>query len=165
MLDAVRAMYNYNAWANARILETASPLETSQFLAPWEDGKSLRDILVHTASAQWIWLERLQGRSPRKMWDPDQFPDLPSLRERWSEVEATTRAYIAALEEEDLYRDIGYGNTRGRRNNLAPWQILFHQTNHATQHRSEVAVLLTRLGHSPGDLDLTAYYRALATRG
>ncbi|MER3418993.1 MAG: hypothetical protein C4290_00025, partial [Chloroflexota bacterium] len=37
------------------------------------------------------------------------------------------------------------------------WQLLLHQANHATQHRSEVAYLLTQMGHSPGDLDLLAY--------
>jgi uncharacterized damage-inducible protein DinB len=37
------------------------------------------------------------------------------------------------------------------------WQQLLHQTNHATQHRSEAALLLTRLGYSPGWLDLLVY--------
>ena len=34
------------------------------------------------------------------------------------------------------------------------WQQMTHQVNHATQHRSEAAVLLTRHGRSPGGLDL-----------
>jgi uncharacterized damage-inducible protein DinB len=32
-----------------------------------------------------------------------------------------------------------------------------HQVNHATQHRSEAALLLTRFGYSPGWLDLLVY--------
>jgi uncharacterized damage-inducible protein DinB len=35
--------------------------------------------------------------------------------------------------------------------------MLIHQVNHATQHRSEAALLLTQMGHSPGDLDLLVY--------
>jgi uncharacterized damage-inducible protein DinB len=32
-----------------------------------------------------------------------------------------------------------------------------HQVNHATQHRSEAAVMLTRHGCSPGGMDLLYY--------
>jgi uncharacterized damage-inducible protein DinB len=34
---------------------------------------------------------------------------------------------------------------------------MMHQVNHATQHRSEAAVMLTQFGHSPGWLDLLYY--------
>jgi uncharacterized damage-inducible protein DinB len=37
------------------------------------------------------------------------------------------------------------------------WQILFHQTNHAMQHRSEVALLMTDMGHSTGEMDFGYY--------
>jgi uncharacterized damage-inducible protein DinB len=45
------------------------------------------------------------------------------------------------------------------------WHLLLDTINHATQHRSEAAVLLTGYGQSPGDFDFGMFLneRALAT--
>jgi uncharacterized damage-inducible protein DinB len=52
---------------------------------------------------------------------------------------------------------IAYTNTKGKPFAYPLWQLMLHQANHATQHRSENAAMLTRFGHSPGDLDFVLY--------
>ena len=157
MLEAIRDLYAYSAWANARILNTAQQLHAEQYTTESEGCGSIRDALVHTASVQWLWLERWRGNSPRAQWDPADFPDVAALRTRWNEVEDATSAYLAALREPDLVRDVSYVNFQGETWAYPLWQQLLHQVNHATQHRSEAALLLTRLGYSPGWLDLLVY--------
>ena len=157
MLEAIRDLYAYSAWANARILETAEQLTQQQYTTASDGCDSIRDTLVHTASVQWLWLERWQESSPGGLWDPGQIPDVAALRTRWEEVEAATSAYIASLREQDLARVIAYVNFQGETWAYPLWQQLLHQVNHATQHRSEAALLLTRLGYSPGWLDLLVY--------
>src|SRR5207237_10112509 len=84
LLDVIRSMYRYNEWANRRILATSAGLTPAQLL---EGGgasfDSIRDTLVHTMGAQWLYLERWQGRSPRKFFDDAaSFPDLDAIRAR-----------------------------------------------------------------------------------
>jgi len=157
MLEAIRDLYAYSAWANARILETAEQLTPDQYTTASEGTDSIRDTLVHTASAHWLWLERWRESSPRGLWDPADFPDVAALRSRWDEVEDATSAYLATLREADLARVVSYVNFQGETWAYPLWQQLLHQVNHATQHRSEAALLLTRLGYSPGWLDFLIY--------
>ena len=157
MLEGIRDLYAYSAWANARILDTAEQLTPEQFTTPGDGFDSIRDTLVHTASAQWLWLERWRETSPRELWDPTEFPDVTALRTRWDEVEAATSQYVATLHEPDLAPVVSYVNFQDETWAYPLWQQLLHQVNHATQHRSEAALLLTRLGNSPGWLDLLVY--------
>jgi len=154
----IRMLYNYNTWANQRILDTTGRLSPDQLLSRVGAGfDSIRDILVHTMAAQWIWLSRWQGVSPTSLFDPAEFPDLAAIRSRWEALETETQAFVAGLSEADLDQTISYRNTRGQPFAYQLWQIMAHQVNHATQHRSEVAAILTHLGHSPGDLDFLVY--------
>jgi uncharacterized damage-inducible protein DinB len=157
MLENIRDLYAYSAWANARIIDTAEQLTSEQFTTSGDGFDSIRDTLVHTASVQWLWLERWRERSPRELWDPAGFTAVAELGRRWDEVEAATSAYIATLREPDLARVISYVNFQGEQWAYPLWQQLLHQVNHATQHRSEAALLLTRLGYSPGWLDYLVY--------
>ena len=58
---------------------------------------------------------------------------------------------------DDLSEIVHYTNLQGEPQAYPRWQILLHQALHAAQHRSEVALLLTRLDHSPGWLDYLIY--------
>jgi uncharacterized damage-inducible protein DinB len=164
--ETIRTLYRYNPWANARVLDTAERLGAEQFVTAHDAASgTVRDTLVHTMSAHWIWLERWQGRSPPAVIDAQSFPDLASIRARWAEIEADTQRFVGELGEARLASTVEYRNTKGERWAHTLWQQMIHQVNHATQHRSEVAVMLTRFGHSPGDLDFLIFVETEDGRG
>lgn len=161
-LKIIRLQYDYNAWANQRVLDTAAQLAPAQLRAPGSASfASIFDTLVHTMSAQWIWLSRWQGVSPTTMLDSADYADLTAVCTRWAKIEQDTHAFVAQLDETQLNRDAVYTNTKGRQFSYPLWQLMLHQVNHATQHRSEVAAMMTELGHSPGWLDLIKYLDVL----
>jgi uncharacterized damage-inducible protein DinB len=65
--------------------------------------------------------------------------------------------FVATLGEEDVQRVMGYTNTKGQTYAAPMGQMMGHLVNHGTQHHSEAAVILSRLGHSPGDMALLIF--------
>jgi uncharacterized damage-inducible protein DinB len=161
MLDEIRDFYAYNAWANNRILDRAERLDQDQFLAANDGAASIRDTLAHTLAAQWLWLQRWLGNSPVQRWHAEDFSDVAALRQRWAEVERTSNEYLARLDDAELAQPFSYVNAKGERWIYPLWQQLMHQVNHATQHRSEVALRLTEMEQSPGDMDYLIYHDEL----
>lgn len=154
IVEFIHNLYQYNAWANTRILDTAAQLTPDQLHAPsGASFDSAHATLVHILSAQWLWLMRWQGHSPLAMLDPHTFPDLNSLRVRWEQVERETHDFVFACTEADLARGVTYHNFKNEEWVYPLWQQMLHQANHATQHRGEVAMILTGFNCSPGSLD------------
>lgn len=162
-LADLNTLYDYNYWANRRILRAAEGLTTEQFVAPHDlSWGSIRDVLVHTMGAEWIWRMRCQEhRSPSSLLDPQEFPTLAALQARWTEEEAAMRTYLASLDEAALSQPLAYVSTAGRPFSGTLWHILMHVVNHGTQHRAEVAHVLTQLGRSPGDIDMILFAREI----
>ncbi|MDR3578148.1 MAG: DinB family protein [Anaerolineaceae bacterium] len=158
LIELIRDLYQYNAWANARILDHAAKLSREQLGAEASlNFGSVHDALVHTLSVQWLWLMRWQSRSPMALFDPHTFPDFSSISTRWSQIERDTQDFISACTETDLTRVVMYRNFQNEEWAYPLWQQVLHQANHAVQHRSEVAMVLTAWGFSPGPMDFLYY--------
>jgi uncharacterized damage-inducible protein DinB len=163
-LKDILLLYDYNAWADARLLGAAAGLSPEQFAGPVAalprlSHRSLRDTLVHTLGAHWLWRSRCLGHSPTVMLSPDEFPTLEVLQARWQEEVQEMRRFLSGLSDADIDRVISYTDTQGRPHENTLWHILVHMVNHSTQHRSEAAIVLTEWGRSPGNLDLIIFLR------
>ncbi|MFC1960396.1 DinB family protein [Chloroflexota bacterium] len=158
----LRLLFEYNYWASRRLIEVAASLSDDQFTQALFDADpdSVRDKMVHTFSAEWLWRLRCQdGISPPRLLHGEEFPTVDVVRSRWAVEEAAMMKYLTGLSDLDLTKSIYYTTTTGAGRKNVLWQILTHVVNHGTQHRSEIATMLTELGHSPGDMDLIVFMR------
>ena len=151
----IRALYDYHYWANGRILGALAQIDHTQFVAPaavpWG---SLRGTLVHLLWAETNWLARWEGRPTLPRFAEEEFPTVADLRAGWSASEAALRAFLVTLDDARLDAPFHYTRTNGEPRSQIFWQLLVHIVNHGTQHHTEAAILLTRYGASPGDIDL-----------
>jgi uncharacterized damage-inducible protein DinB len=160
---ALHTLYEYNRWATRRLLEVAERLTPEQLHTPGNAGHgSVRDTLLHLISVQRSWLAWWDGslsaeEAYRLTLDPADFPDLAALRTAWETVDQATQAFVAGLKDEDVARVYTHTLPNGADFRMPLWQMMLHVANHSTQHRSEVAAMLTGFGHSPGNLDLLFY--------
>ena len=156
--EDILTLYEYNYWANSRILDTAALARSDQFLAPAVYSRGgLRPTLAHTLDGERSWRMLLQSGTMTFDLTEDQFPTLEALKGWWEAEEGEMRGYLASLKDEDMTDLVRYSTSTGVRRERVRWRCLVHVVNHGTQHRSEAAALLTGYGHSPGDLDFTVY--------
>jgi len=160
----IQLLFDYNSWANHRSLGASEKLTPEQFTRPLGSSfSSVRDTLAHIYGAEWIWLERFQGRSPSALPNVAQFRDVVSLREQWLEHEARLLAFVKGVTQSDLDREMEYKTLKFGIYNKPLWQSMQHVVNHGTYHRGQVTTMLRQLGAEPVLTDLMHFYRERAT--
>ena len=158
-VEDIKLYYDYNEWANRRILAAAARASLEQLTQPNEYGwGNLRGALVHILDAEYGWFSFLFGGEDDGELDAESFADIASLRERWQRQNEKARQCLDTLEDADLNR-IHKRERGGASHDWVLWQALVHVVNHGTQHRAECAAILTGFGHSPGDMDFTLFLR------
>ncbi len=162
-IQDILIIYEYNYWADKRILAASEKVTEKQFLAPASfPFGGLRGTLVHILDAEFGWRTFLQNNdwSAPELKQED-FPTLDAIRERWKKEEGEFRAYLSTLRAADMNAHRIYDTPEGQHRDRILWHCLLHVVNHGTQHRSEAAALLTDYGSSPGDLDFTVFLNTL----
>ena len=157
-LATFRELFDFNWWARDRQLAVCAPLTPEQLLQSVGGSfASVRDTLAHLVAAEWLYLERWQGRSPTAMPPAAEFPTLDSIRERWRGIEVLLRSVLAGLDDHQLARPITYTNMCGQTRTLLLWQMMYHLLNHQSYHRGQVTTQLRLLGAVPPAVDFYVF--------
>jgi uncharacterized damage-inducible protein DinB len=154
-LHILRQGIDHNYWARDRQLQACALLSVEQFLRPVGGSfPSLRDTLAHMVAAEWLWLQRWKGVSPKALLPASDFPTLEVLAEQWHAVEREFRAFLPGVDEEALARPLSYINLKGEKWSYPLWQMIAHVLNHQSYHRGQVATQLRMIGVHPPQVDL-----------
>jgi uncharacterized damage-inducible protein DinB len=161
--ELLRLLFQYNAWADRRVLDACAALDNEQFTRSLGSSfSSVRDTVVHLYGAEFAWNERIHGRSPNALLTGAGYPDLASIRPKLEEMDAYYVGYVSKLTQQDLDRVIHYKAFTGEPFSNPLWQSLHQVTNHATYHRGQITTMLRQLGAKPVSTDLIMYYREQA---
>lgn len=161
--ELLRTLFQYNAWADRRLLDACSSLTNEQFLRNLGSSfSSVRDTVAHLYGAEWVWNERIQGRSPSSLVSGAGFPDLASIRGKLEEMDQFYIDYVSKLTQQDLDRVMQYKTFSGDEFSNPLWQSLHQLTNHASYHRGQIVTMLRQLGVKPVSTDLIGFYREQA---
>ena len=157
MTTGLPDFFKYNLWANLRLLDACAQLSDAQLDATTKGTfGSVRETLMHLFAAEEGYVRALTGKIPTPpLADLTHFPDFDELRRR---AERSGKELITVAEQGELsqilYLDGGIYE--------APVIVVLIQTvNHAIDHRSQIATLLSQEDVMPPDLDGWSYNDAI----
>ena len=155
-------LFDYLYWMRDTVLRATAELDGAAFTdSETVTNRDLRATLVHELDVQWSWRERLRGADWEEWGEAaelrgDDYPTVTAVAEHWDRDERETRAWLAGLTDDDLDRPPVRDEDQGQ----PLWVFVMHLVSHGIQQFSEAAVLLTRAGHSPGDIGFLEFIKA-----
>ena len=161
----IRHLFDYTEWANQLVMDAAAKLsEIDRQRDVGISHKSIFGTLLHMAGAEWIWLERWNGRSPAgkqawSLWTTQSCADLETLTERWRDVVDRRTRFISGLDDSRLMAELPFKLLSGDPNSMRLIDQMQHVANHATLHRGQVVGMIRQLGIDPPSTDLLFYVR------
>ena len=159
-LIEIQRLYDYNSWANERVLESLRPIGQDGFTDNRQASPgSIRGVIAHIAGAEWTWLQRWKGTSPGGLLPESEFETVEIAAQRLRTIDHDLQQFTSRLTQEDLDGSRGYKTTEGKAYSNVLSDMLLHLANHSSYHRGQITTLLRQLGAVPLSTDFILFIR------
>lgn len=151
-------MFLHNLWANQQLLRVCQPLTDDQLAAICEGTYgSIHETLLHIVRAEAGYLRTLGETVPEcaARLEPD--ASIEELRECAAEIDEALVTVAGRIGPSDTFSS----RYEGRIYQLPGPRCLVQVINHATEHRAQIATILTQLGIEPPELSGWTYMFAM----
>ena len=158
MNDDLFALFEYNRWADDRVVQAVRLLTPEQYAEqPAPDCPSIRATLVHMADAPMIWARRIGGETVTQRLAEADAPLLEDAVRLLEQAHEMCGLLLPTLSPERLSTIFTYRNLRGETNSLPLWAVMRHIINHSSYHRGQITAGLMRFGVEPPLMDLALW--------
>ncbi len=157
MTKGLPDFFTYNLWANQRLLDTCTHLSDAQLDATTKGTfGSVRETLMHMLAAEEGYARTLTGNSPTPpLKELTTLPGFDELRRR---AKRSGEALIRVAEQGELSQIL---HLDGGTYDAPAIVVVIQAINHAIDHRSQIATLLSQQDIEPPDLDGWSYHDAM----
>jgi uncharacterized damage-inducible protein DinB len=149
--------FEHNLWANDQMLAACAPLTPEQLATELAGTYGRLDqTLIHLARAQGGYVMRLTDWQPGLEHQLEYDAPFPGIEAVASHLRFTGERLVEVAREitPNLTLQLEY---EGEMHSLPAWVVLLQAAYHATEHRQQVATMLTGLGIEPPEPDLWAF--------
>jgi uncharacterized damage-inducible protein DinB len=158
-------LFEYDLWATGNVLDAATAAGDSFITGHSEGVGSVRDLLIHIADGQLMWLLRCKGEPlPDYLFQYERMSTTAEIQDYYGQLNSMWSDYLANVTEEDLERVVNYQvrprGTGGPMASTAVRQIIIQVYHHGVHHRSECCEVLLRSGHRPEEVNHQRFYYA-----
>ncbi|MDX2061655.1 MAG: DinB family protein [Bacteroidia bacterium] len=160
MLTLLYRLYHYHAWRVGEVLGHLETLPPEVWQRPIAGSfGTLHRLVWHTALAEQLWQQRLQGARSTP-W-PDYDPELPleALFDTWQHLADRWPAFIGQ-DEAALATELHYATLDGKPSTSIRADALLHVADHCTYHIGQMVTALRELGQTPFSVSFIRYTRA-----
>ncbi len=143
-------LYQYNAWANQRVMNCLVSQQVQH--------EKILTLMGHIVAAQFLWLHRIQGLPPAdvKLWGDYSLEKLVTMAE-----EANAKWLTFVESTDNFNRSLTYKNYTNDPYTNNVEMIMIHLVNHSSYHRAQIALLLRQNGLEPVNTDFITYDRVI----
>jgi len=145
----ITELFRHNTWANLKLLDACRSLGDGHLDAnvPGTFG-SIRDTLLHIVGAEVSYVHRVNGLLPDDPPKRGEFPGVDALikHAEWCGEELLQLALNASP------TDMVKATKEGWSGQYPLTALLTQAINHATEHRAQIATILTQQGIEPPDM-------------
>jgi uncharacterized damage-inducible protein DinB len=160
MTTGLPDFFKYNLWANLRLLDVCAQLSDAQLDATMKGTfGSVRETLIHMLAAEEGYVRALTGTHPTpQLKELTTFPGFDELRQR---AERSGEALIMFAEQGKQGELSQILHLDGGTYDAPVIVVVIQAIDHAIDHRSQIATLLSQQDIEPPELDSWAYNDAM----
>ncbi|CAM4480443.1 DinB family protein [Paenibacillus tarimensis] len=153
MNEQLSLLYDYNIWANDRVINHLKSLPSEVFYREVSLGfSSLAEVISHIASADGVWHARLKGDTPPPAVI---FRDIEEASSHIKQLQAQIREYLLSVRDAD--QQVTYKSLKGHEYTNTVSEIIHQIVNHGTYHRGNISTILRSIGYEGILTDYIAY--------